>query len=435
MKNDGFQDGKKMHDLAKKLWPINRSLTGEGNRETLRILKKELKNLKILEINSGKKVFDWKVPDEWTIKDAWIKDSMGKKIIDFSKNNLHLMGYSSPIHQKLKLNDLKKNIYTLKNKPNAIPYITSYYNKKWGFAMSFNNFKKLKKKEIYEVFIDSKFKKGKMTFGELLIPGRIKKEVMISTNICHPSMANNELSGPVVSTFLAKWIKKKKRKYSYRFLFLPETIGAISYLSTRYKYLKKNVVAGFNVVCVGDNRNYSYLPSRNENSLSDIIAKHILKRKTKNFKYYKWIDRGSDERQFCSPGIDLPIASIMRSKYGTYPEYHTSLDNLIDVVTPSGLKGGYNILKSCLELIEENFFLKNLILCEPFYNKRNLYPQITKKDDKFRKQILRMNHIVSYSDGKTPAVFIADKLSISTKKLLVLIKILEKKRIIKKIDY
>jgi aminopeptidase-like protein len=436
MNKNKLFEGKKMHDLAKELWPISRSLTGEGNRKTLKILKKVCKNLKIFEINSDTKVFDWKIPNEWVARKAWIKDSKGKKILDFTKNNLHLMGYSIPVHKKINFKELKKKIHTLKNKPNAIPYVTSYYNKDWGFSLSFNDFKKLDKKETYEVLIDTELKKGSLTFGEILIPGKTKKEILISTNICHPSMANNELSGPVVSTYLAKWINKKKnRKYSYRILFLPETIGAIAYLSKKYKYLKKNVVAGYNVVCVGDNKKYSYLPSRNGDTFSDIIAQYVLKTKIKKFKQYSWLDRGSDERQYCSPGIDLPIASIMRSKYGTFPEYHTSEDNLLKVVTPAGLQGGYDILKDALELIEKNFFLKSLVLCEPFYNKRGMYPKFTVKGDNFRELMLKMNHIVSYSDNKTPAIAIAEKLSITFDKFLSLVKILERKKIVKKIDY
>jgi len=436
MNKNKLFEGKKMHDLAKELWPISRSLTGEGNRKTLKILKKVCKNLKIFEINSDTKVFDWKIPNEWVARKAWIKDSKGKKILDFTKNNLHLMGYSIPVHKKINFKELKKKIHTLKNKPNAIPYVTSYYNKDWGFSLSFNDFKKLDKKETYEVLIDTELKKGSLTFGEILIPGKTKKEILISTNICHPSMANNELSGPVVSTYLAKWINKKKnRKYSYRILFLPETIGAIAYLSKKYKYLKKNVVAGYNVVCVGDNKKYSYLPSRNGDTFSDIIAQYVLKTKIKKFKQYSWLDRGSDERQYCSPGIDLPIASIMRSKYGTFPEYHTSEDNLLKVVTPAGLQGGYDILKDALELIEKNFFLKSLVLCEPFYNKRGMYPKFTVKGDNFRELMLKMNHIVSYSDNKIPAIAIAEKLSITFDKFLSLVKILERKKIVKKIDY
>ena len=436
MNKNKLFEGKKMHDLAKELWPISRSLTGEGNRKTLKILKKVCKNLKIFEINSDTKVFDWKIPNEWVARKAWIKDSKGKKILDFTKNNLHLMGYSIPVHKKINFKELKKKIHTLKNKPNAIPYVTSYYNKDWGFSLSFNDFKKLDKKETYEVLIDTELKKGSLTFGEILIPGKTKKEILISTNICHPSMANNELSGPVVSTYLAKWINKKKnRKYSYRILFLPETIGAIAYLSKKYKYLKKNVVAGYNVVCVGDNKKYSYLPSRNGDTFSDIIAQYVLKTKIKKFKQYSWLDRGSDERQYCSPGIDLPIASIMRSKYGTFPEYHTSEDNLLKVVTPAGLQGGYDILKDALELIEKNFFLKSLVLCEPFYNKRGMYPKFTVKGDNFRELMLKMNHIVSYSDNKIPAIAIAEKLSITFDKFFFLFKILEKKKIVKKIDY
>ena len=435
MKENNYLLGKKMHNLAKKLWPINRSLTGDGVRQTLLNLKKICPNLKILEIPSGKKVFDWTIPKEWNVKEAWIKNQDGKKIVDFSKNNLHLMGYSVPIYIKLSLKKLKKNLYTLKKQPSAIPYITSYYKKNWGFALPYKIFKKLKN-EKYEVFINSELKNGNLTLGEIYIPGKKKKEILISTNICHPSMANNELSGPVVSIYLAKWIKSKKnRKYFYIFLFLPETIGSITYLSKKFKYLKKYVIAGFNVVCVGDNRAYSYLPSRKGNTLSDIIAKHLLKWKVKKFNKYSWLDRGSDERQYCSPGIDLPVASIMRSKYATYPEYHTSLDDLSKVVTPAGLDGGFNILKKALQLIEDNFLLKSLNQEKIEYDKKSLYPKINLRSVKFKEHVLKINNIIHNVDKKISAVEIADKLSISFWKFLALVKILENNKIVKKINY
>jgi len=268
--------GKKIHDLAKQLWPINRSITGEGVVNTLKILKRIVPDLEIKSIKSGTKVFDWTIPDEWVIQNAWVKDPSGKKIIDFKVNNLHLVGYSTPVNQTVSLENLNKHLHSSKEQPNAIPYVTSYYNKNWGFCIKHNLRKKLKKGK-YKVFIDSKFKSnGKLTYGEILIPGKSKKEIFLSTYICHPSMANNELSGPCVTIFLANWIKcLKKKKFSYRIIFVPETIGSIAYISKNLKKMKKNINAGYNICCIGDNRSYSYLSSRNSNTISDQVAKHV----------------------------------------------------------------------------------------------------------------------------------------------------------------
>ena len=252
--------GNDIYKFAKKLWPINRSLTGKGVRETLDEIKKILPDLVINEVPSGTKVFDWTVPKEWHINEAWIKTPSGKKICDFHKNNLHIVGYSKPIHKKMSLQDLQKNLFSIEAKANAIPYITSYYKENWGFCISQSDRDNLEKGE-YEVFIDSKLFEGNLSYGELLIEGEIKSEIFLSTYICHPSMANNELSGPCVTTFLAKWISSlKKRKYSYRIIFIPETIGSVTYLSKNFKEMKKNIIAGFNVTCIGDDRKYSFLP-------------------------------------------------------------------------------------------------------------------------------------------------------------------------------
>ena len=421
--------GKDIHTLAKVLWPINRSITGDGVRKTLKILKKICPRIVINEVKSGKKVFDWIIPDEWNITEAWIKEKSGKKIVDFSKNNLHIVGYSTPIDKNLSLNELKKHLYSLQDQPKAIPYVTSYYKKSWGFCMS-DNLKKKLKNETYKVYIDSKFTKGHLTYGEVILPGETKKEIFISTNICHPSLANNELSGPVVTTYLAKWLQSlKKRKFTYRIVFVPETIGSITYLSKNYKKMKKNVYAGFNICCVGDNRGYSYLPSRKSDTISDKIAKHVLRWTDKNYKTYNWSDRGSDERQYCSPGIDLPIASIMRTKYGEYPEYHTSLDDLKKVVTPEGLEGGYSVLRKSFEALENNCFPKTNMLCEPQLSKRGLYPTISIKNS--TKNLKIMMDLISHSDGNCSLLDIAIKINVPIWSLYPLLKILKEKKILK----
>jgi len=328
--------GDDMHDMAKDLWPICRSITGNGARETLSYIKRQIPELAIHSIPSGTKVFDWEIPDEWIIRSAYIKDKSGKKIIDMMENNLHIVGYSEPIDEWMSLEKLNKYLYSLPDQPNAIPYITSYYERRWGFCLTHIQRQSLKQGD-YHVVIDSEIKPGVLNYADVVIPGLSKKEVMLSTYICHPSMANNELSGPIVTTMLAKWIASIENPfYTYRIIFIPETIGSIAYLSRHLQYLKDYVVAGYNITCIGDERCYSYLPSRNGKTLSDRAALHALKYVDPNFKIYTWLDRGSDERQYCSPGVDLPIATIMRSKYGKYPEYHTSLDDL-SLITSDGL--------------------------------------------------------------------------------------------------
>ncbi len=426
--------GNKIYKLAKRLFPINRSITGSGTRKTLEILKEHNKNLKIKSIPSGSKVFDWVIPYEWNVKDAWIKDVKNKKVIDIKKNNLHLMSYSIPVSKKMKLNNLKNHLYSIKAKPNAIPYVTSYYEKKWGFCLSYNQLKKLKDK-FYTVKIDSELKKGFLNYGEILIKGKSKKEILLSTYICHPSMANNELSGPCVAIFLSKWINSiKSRNYSYRLVFVPETIGSIAYLSKNYKKMKKNTIAGYQLTCLGDDRTYSFLPSRQENSLSDKIGRHILKWTYKKFKTYSWLDRGSDERQYNSPGIEIPVASIMRSKYGEYPEYHTSDDNLKKVVSPKGLQGGYEIIKKSITAIENNCYPISNFLCEPMLSKRKLYPIYKQNDQNITSDLadFKLINFLSYCDGKNSLLEIAEKCNVPIWSLYPHLEILLKNKVISK---
>jgi aminopeptidase-like protein len=403
--------GYQIHNFAKKLWKINRSITGEGVRETLEKIKKEhLQYLNIESVPSGTKVFDWVVPLEWHVSEAYIITPSGKKICDFSINNLHLVGYSIPFQGKMRLGELQQYLHTLHEQPSAIPYVTSYYEKRWGFCLTQEQRDLLEDGE-YEVVVNSKLFEGHLNYGELVLPGESDQEIFLSTYICHPSMANNELSGPTVATFLAKWLSElKTRRYTYRFVFIPETIGSITYLSKNYIHLKKKVFAGFNISCVGDDRSYSYLPSRNGNTISDKVAKHVLKWTDPDYKSYTWLDRGSDERQYCAPGIDLPIASILKTKYGEYPEYHTSLDNLDYVVTPKGLDGGYWALRRALELIEKNNIYKVNILCEPQMGRRGLYPTLSKKNSGDQTRLI-MNFF-SYCDGEHTLIDIAEKINL-----------------------
>ena len=402
--------GDEIYQFAKELWPLNRSITGNGLRETLQKVSKHLSKFEIKSVPSDTKVFDWTVPKEWDVKEAYIITPSGVKICDFYENNLHLVGYSIPFEGEISFEELKTHLHTLPDQPNAIPYVTSYYEERWGFCLSQEKFNTLER-GIYKVVIKSRLFKGELNYGELLIKGKSEKEIFLSTYICHPSMANNELSGPCVQTFLAKWLQEIDfTNYSYRIIFIPETIGSITYLSQNYKEMKNKIIAGFNISCIGDDRSYSYLPSRNGKTLSDLVAKHVLKWIDPNFNEYNWLDRGSDERQYCAPGIDLPIASIMRTKYGKYPEYHTSLDNLGNVVTPGGLDGGYWAIRKAVEAIEKNKNYKIDVLCEPQMGKRKLYPTLsTKIQDK---ETIKTMNFLSFCDGKTSLLNIADLLKI-----------------------
>ena len=401
--------GNEIYKFAKELWPFNRSITGDGLRDTLQRISKHLPALKIKSVPSGTKVFDWTVPKEWKIKEAYIITPKGKKICDFSQNNLHLVGYSIPFKGEVSFDELKKHLYTLPDQPNAIPYVTSYYEQRWGFCLSQEQLDSLEN-GTYKVLIDSSLFDGELNYGELLIKGKSDKEIFLSTYICHPSMANNELSGPTVVTFISKWLQEiRNTNFSYRIIFIPETIGSITYLSSNYKEMKKKIFAGFNVSCVGDDRAYSYLPSRNGKTISDLIAKHVLKWIDPNFVEYSWLNRGSDERQYCAPGIDLPIASILRTKYGAYPEYHTSLDNLENVVTSKGLEGGYWAIRKAIEAIERNKNYKTTVLCEPQMGKRGLYPTLSIRNE--NKKVIQMMNFISFCDGKSSLLEIADKLN------------------------
>lgn len=420
--------GKDIYNFAKELWPINRSITGEGVRETLREISNHLPSLEIKSVPSGTKVFDWIIPKEWFVKEAYIITPEGKRICDFKDNNLHLVGYSMPFEGEVSFDELKRHLYTYPGLPEAVPYVTSYYKERWGFCLSQDQLNTLGN-GTYKVVIKASLFDGELNYGELLIKGKSDKEIFLSTYICHPSMANNELSGPTVVTFIAKWLQEiKEPNFSYRVIFVPETIGSITYLSINYKKMKNKIFAGFNVSCVGDDRAYSYLPSRNGNTISDKVAKHILKWIDPKFNEYTWLDRASDERQYCAPGIDLPIASIHRTKFGEYPEYHTSLDNLENVVTPKGLDGGYWAIRKAIEAIERNKFYKVKVLCEPMMSKRDLYPNLnTKSEDK--ESHTRMNFL-SLCDGQTSLLEIAEYLNLPIWKLYEIVDLLKKHNLI-----
>ena len=424
-----------MINLAKKLFPICRSLTGNGNRETLKILKKEVKELKIHEVPSGKKFYDWKIPLEWNISDAYIK-SNGKKIIDFKNNNLHVMGYSQPFKGIVKKNELFKHLHTLPKQKNAIPYVTSYYKKNWGFCVAYEDIKKNFKSKDYEVVIESSLKNGSLTFADCVIKGKSIKEILISCNICHPSMANNELSGMIVAINLIKKIKKiKNRYYTYRFVFTPETLGSIVYISKNFKNLKKNVIAGFVLTCIGDSKKFSYVPSRSGITLSDRSTLNYLNFNVKSYSKYTYLDRGSDERQYCSPGVDLPVCSIMKSKYNTYPEYHTSLDNL-NFISNKGLNESLILLENITQIIENNHKYKSIYKCEPKLDVRKLYPEVSSKEHSplsNSKKNIFINYLnfLAYADGKNDLIDISEKIGVGAYDLIEVKNILLEKKLIK----
>ena len=425
---------KKYYNIAKtKLFPITRSLTGDGVKKTLNIIQKEFPKLKIKKFKSGTKVFDWNIPEEWNVTDAYIIDKYNNRIIDFKKNNLHLVGYSIPIKKNITKKELFKNLFFLKNQPKAIPYITSYYKRRWGFCISYNEYKNLDKRyslnDKFKVVINSNLnKKGNLNYGELILKGKSKKEILISTYICHPSMANNELSGPIVSMGLINYFKNKKLNKTLRFVFIPETIGSISYLSKNLKYLKENVIGGYNLSCIGDERQHSCMFSKYQNSPSDeavIEAYKLLK--IKNYKVYPFLKRGSDERQYNSPGIDLKISSIFRTKYGEFLEYHTSLDNF-NLVTLKGCVGGFNVARKSIEILLERIYPKCKIICEPQMDKRGLRPTLSTKN--LNKLTRSYMDFLQYADGTNSLEKISNLIKLELNSVKKINSILFKKNLI-----
>jgi aminopeptidase-like protein len=399
-----------MHAWATDLFPICRSITGNGVRQTLAYLSKIIPGLTVHEVPSGTHAFDWTVPKEWNVREAYIEDESGRRIVDFARNNLHLVGYSEPVDRWLTLEELQPHLHSLPEQPNAIPYVTSYYDGRWGFCLT-----QIQRDQLpqgrYHAVVDSTLAPGSLTYGELILPGYDEKEILLSTYICHPSLANNELSGPVVTTALARWLASlPKRRFTYRILFIPETIGSIVYLSTHLDEMKKNTVAGFVLTCIGDERAYSLLHSRNANTLADRVATGVMKHHAPDYVEYSYLDRGSDERQYCSPGVDLPVVSIMRTKYNSYPEYHTSLDDLT-LITPRGLEGGYDAVRKCIELLEHNFIYRATTLCEPQLGKRGLYPTLSTRGAGY--SVRNLTNVLAYSDGTRDVAQLANDIGIN----------------------
>ena len=417
------------------LFPLNRSLTGVGNLNTLKYIQKKIP-IKILNIKSGTTVYDWKVPNEWVVKNAYIKDSKGNYIIDYKNNNLSIVNYSTSFKGYLTAKQLSKKLYTKKNLKNAIPYKTSYYKKDWGFCIEQKKLNKIldSKKKFY-VNIDTKFKKSKMVFGEILIKGKSKKEILISTYICHPSMANDNLSGIILTTYLTQFIQSLKNRYwSYRIIFIPETIGAIAYCKLNEKKIK-NVLFALMVNNVGGPGKVSFKQSFDDSHFINNLINQVLNENQIRAKKYKFDIHGSDERQFSSQFFHINSASIHKDKYFEYNQYHSSADNL-DFVKSENLFKMLKIYQSLIFKIEKQIIFKTLkTKCEPMLSKYSLYPtlggeNVPGKKINFIDTIL---WLIFLSDGNKTVEQIAKILKISKFKLMNFYKILQSKKIIKRI--
>ena len=397
--------GKEMWQLMAELYPICRSITGDGVRDTLNIIGKIIP-LKIIEVPTGTKVFDWTIPREWNIKGAYIKNSEGETIIDFNDSNLHVLNYSVPVNKIVTLKELRPHLYTIPEHPVWIPYRTSYYDEKWGFCLSHEQFEALEDDD-FEVFIDSSLKDGHLTFGECIIRGETQEEVLISCHICHPSLCNDNLSGLVLSTFLAKYINQFSSKFTYRFLFVPATIGSITWLALNESDISL-IQHGLVAVNLGDSGKFTYKKSRKGNAEIDQVVMNVLKNSGIDYHVIDFFPYGYDERQYCSPGFDLPIGCLMRTPHGHYPEYHTSADNL-EFVKPQYLAESFSIYSSVLDVLENNrTYLNRNPKCEPQLGKRGLYQKIADHSDSQTRQ-LAMLWVLNLSDGNHSLLDISNR--------------------------
>jgi aminopeptidase-like protein len=397
--------GEALHALARRLWPVPRSLTGPGFRETLAILAETAGAMDVHRWATGETVLDWTIPDEWAIREAWIKGPDGTRVVDFAEHTLHVLGYSEPVHRIMGLEELQGHLHSLPELPEAIPYVTSYYRRRWGFCLAHAARERLVDGE-YEVFIDADLGPGHVEVGEVTIAGG-EEEVLFSTYCCHPSMANNELSGPVIAAHLAAAVRAMPdRRYTYRFLFVPETIGSVAYLARFGDRLRERLAAGYVITCAGDPAPFTYKRSRRGDSLADRVAEHVLA--GSDHRVLDFFPTGSDERQFCSPGFDLPVGSLMRSMYTTYPEYHTSLDDL-SFVTPEGLGGSLDMYRAIVAALEANETLAATHpYGEPQLGKRGLYPSMGGPRS-VEQAVADMMWLLNLCDGTSDLLAVAER--------------------------
>ena len=419
------------YELAELIWHYPRSITGAGFNASLDAIENFIEHpLNRTIFKSGEVVGDWTIPKQWEVNQAYILDPEGNRICDFKENNLHLVGYSSSFKGSLSKEELNNHLHSLPHLPNAVPYVTSYYKDYWGFCIQ-DSLRRTLKDGQYEVVIDSNKFDGELQIGEYFTPGKANKsEVLLSTYLCHPSMANNELSGPILAASLIKLQKNSYFKRGLRVIFLPETIGSVAYISRNLESLKSKVVGGFVLTCVGDEGQFSLLPSRQETSLSDKAARFELHRRNIPYKKIPWLERGSDERQFCAPGVDLPIASLMRTKYGDFVEYHTSMDQLGDVVTVKGITDSLRIYDEILTRMRNSFIPKSNVLGEPFLTDHNLYPSLSTPlhtKNSFSRSLLDIH---SFCDGTNFIEDIADKVQLNVPDVLNGLDILKKIEVI-----
>ncbi len=426
--------GEQMYSWIKDLLPINRSLTGDGVRQTLSYLKTLVPKIAIHEVPTGTAAFDWIVPDEWNIREAYVEDQTGRRVIDFRANPLHVVGYSEPVDRWLDRDALQGHLHSIPELPDAIPYLTSYYSRTWGFCLSQRARDELKP-GMYHAVVESTLAPGHLTYGEVRLAGESSQEVFISTYVCHPAMANDNLSGPVVAVALARWLAARARRLSYRIVFVPETLGSLVYLSRHLPEMQRNVIAGYVLTCLGDERCYSLLASRRGNTLADRVARHVLRHHAGEFiEYdYRWPNRGSDERNYCMPGIDLPVASIMRSKYATYPEYHTSLDDL-GLISPRGLESSVALLKKCLLVLESNHRYRTTILGEPQLARRELYPTGLAHRAGFGTELSMLMNVLAYSDGDLDLVGLAELIGADALQCIPVIERLVAHQLLQRVD-
>ncbi len=396
--------GRELFGFAEELFPICRSITGDGIRQTLAMIQKRIP-LQLSEVPSGTAVFDWNVPKEWNIRDAYVRVPGGERVIDFAKCNLHVVNYSKPVRATMGLSELKPHLFTIPEKPNWIPYKTSYYKADWGFCVSHNQMLALKDRE-YEVCIDSTVEDGNLTYGEYFLPGRTTDEILISCHACHPSLANDNLSGVTVATSLAKFLQGKDLRYSYRFLFLPGTIGAITWLA-RNKESAKKIRHGLVLTCIGDAGNFHYKKSRSGSAEIDRAAAHVLCHLTSSSEFLEFSPYGYDERQYCSPGFNLAVGCLMRSVWGTFPEYHTSADNL-DFIRPQYLAESLRVCTAIIDVLEKNRRYRNLSpFCEPQLGRRGLYER--SHSNTLEEDINARLWVLNQSDGEHSLLDIAER--------------------------